>query len=298
MTPDDPKCVDVKEANPQSLYDWMEVNIGTADGRHRELIPDGKLCSANRQKYAAFDEPGTDWPATPLMPDDDGTYSMTWNSTAPHSTAYYQIFLTKNGFDPEQPLAWGDLDLVHDTGALPAAASNTFAVELPERNGRHMIYTIWQRNDSTEAFYSCSDVVLGQGASELSSPTPVATPTADPDDSYSPDSSSNPTADPDDSYSPDSSSNPTADPDDSYSPDSSSNPTADPVEGDVDVALNVTSDWGTGYCVNANVSTASGEAVDWGVGINAGGPTTAAWNTKITESNGIVQASGAEWNQT
>ena len=160
VTPDDPKCVDGKEANPQSLYDWMEVNIGTADGRHRELIPDGKLCSANRQKYAAFDEPGTDWPATPLMPDDDGTYSMTWNSTAPHSTAYYQIFLTKNGFDPEQPLAWGDLDLVHDTGALPAAASNTFAVELPERNGRHMIYTIWQRNDSTEAFYSCSDVVI------------------------------------------------------------------------------------------------------------------------------------------
>lgn len=31
-------------ANAQALYDRMEVNIGDAAGRHRELIPDGQLC--------------------------------------------------------------------------------------------------------------------------------------------------------------------------------------------------------------------------------------------------------------
>ena len=37
VTPDDPRCEAAREANPQSLYDWMEVNIGDAAGRHREL---------------------------------------------------------------------------------------------------------------------------------------------------------------------------------------------------------------------------------------------------------------------
>ena len=76
VTPDDPRCQAAREANPQSLYDWMEVNIGDAAGRHRDLIPDGKLCSANRAKYAYFDEPGTDWPATPLKPDADGNFTV------------------------------------------------------------------------------------------------------------------------------------------------------------------------------------------------------------------------------
>ena len=31
----------------------------------------------------------------------------------------------------------------------------------PNKIGRHVIYAIWQRDDSPEAFYSCSDVVLG-----------------------------------------------------------------------------------------------------------------------------------------
>jgi chitin-binding protein len=32
-------------------------------------------------------------------------------------------------------------------------------VRLPAgKTGRHLIYVIWQRSDSPEAFYSCSDV--------------------------------------------------------------------------------------------------------------------------------------------
>src|SRR5689334_11862638 len=35
----------------QPMYDWNEVNISDAAGRHRQIIPDGKLCSAGRDKY-------------------------------------------------------------------------------------------------------------------------------------------------------------------------------------------------------------------------------------------------------
>src|SRR5699024_4230518 len=39
---------------------------------------------------------------------------------------------------------------------------------LPDgKDGRHLIYAIWQRTDSPEAFYSCSDVVFGdEGTTE------------------------------------------------------------------------------------------------------------------------------------
>jgi chitin-binding protein len=34
---------------------------------------------------------------------------------------------------------------------------------LPERAGKHIIFCIWQRSDSGEAFYSCSDVIFTGG---------------------------------------------------------------------------------------------------------------------------------------
>ena len=52
---DNPACVDAFNANTQAIYDWMELNIGSAADRHEALIPDGQLCSAGRSKYAAFD---------------------------------------------------------------------------------------------------------------------------------------------------------------------------------------------------------------------------------------------------
>ncbi|MBM3665576.1 MAG: hypothetical protein FJW92_07275, partial [Actinobacteria bacterium] len=158
---DHPACADAWAANPQALYDWTEVNIRDAAGRHRELIPDGKLCSAGRDKYAAFDRTVT-WPATTLRPDADGTYTLTWRSTAPHATEYYRVYITKASYNPSRALGWDDLELVHDSGRGAAEATPTLRVSLPERSGRQMIYTVWQRSDSPEAFYSCSDVVMGQ----------------------------------------------------------------------------------------------------------------------------------------
>jgi len=34
-----------------------------------------------------------------------------------------------------------------------------------DKTGRHAIYCIWQRDDSREAFYSCSDVIFNNDAS-------------------------------------------------------------------------------------------------------------------------------------
>ncbi|MEM9516343.1 MAG: lytic polysaccharide monooxygenase [Actinomycetota bacterium] len=172
LEPDNPRCAAAWSAEPQALYDWMEVNIGDAAGRHRELIPDGQLCSAGRAKFAAFDEPGADWPVTELSREADGHSHVLFEATAPHATQYFWYYLTREGFDPSQPLRWDDLELVYNSGALPAAPSYHFDIWFPERTGRHILYMIWQRSDSPEAFYSCSDVTL----EPLTTPPPTTAP--------------------------------------------------------------------------------------------------------------------------
>ncbi|MFB7587404.1 lytic polysaccharide monooxygenase [Streptomyces sp. NPDC056169] len=164
-TPKSQVCKDlVADSGTQPLYDWNEVNIANADGQHQALIPDGKLCSANRAKYRALDWARTDWPATAVKA---GSFDFKFRATAAHSGTM-TVYITKAGFDPTQPLKWSDLD------ATPVAVYNTtrtatdgyynFTGNLPARTGRHIVYKVWQRNDSPEAFYSCSDVTFGSAA--------------------------------------------------------------------------------------------------------------------------------------
>lgn len=164
-------CANAWRSNPQALYDWMALLISNADGRHRELIPDGKLCSAGDPKYAAFDTPSAAWPATGVRA---GPQTIRYVLNAPHATLYYRFYLTKQGFDPTtQALGWDDLELIHDSGRRPAATMESFQVDLPQRSGRQILYVIWQRSDSPEAFYACSDLVFGApGTLPLAPPMP------------------------------------------------------------------------------------------------------------------------------
>ncbi len=241
LTPGNPQCQAAWNANPQALYDWMEVNIGHADGQHEALIPDGQLCSAGRAKYAAFDATGDGWPVTELLPDTDGLYTLTWRSSAPHSTAYYRLYLTRAGFDPAQPLRWSDLELVYDSGPWAAVDPVVLRTALPERDGRHILYVVWQRDDSPEAFYSCSDVILGEGTTGNPPPTPLP-----------------------------------------------------PAE--VTLTLATQSDWGSGYCVDATVSTTSTQRIDWTVSFHLHDTITTTWNATIVHDGHRATAEGLDWN--
>ncbi|MGV9531707.1 lytic polysaccharide monooxygenase auxiliary activity family 9 protein [Streptomyces cellulosae] len=163
--PESPKSEACKAAvaagGTQALYDWNGVRIGDAGGRHQELIPDGKLCSAGNEAFKGLDLARADWPATSVS---GGEHTFKYRVTAPHKGTF-TVYITKPGYDPSQPLAWDDLDLANPvaTATDPAAADGfyTFSGTLPERSGQQLLYAIWQRSDSPEAFYSCSDVTFG-----------------------------------------------------------------------------------------------------------------------------------------
>lgn len=152
----------VAENGPAPIYDWMSNRIGDANGRHQELIPDGRLCSANNPQFSGFDKPATAWPTTQLK---TGDVAFDFKATAKHK-GYFDLYITKDGWDPTQPLGWDDLEarpFMHVENPPDTAEGYSLAGKVPEgKTGRHVIYTIWQRTDSPEAFYSCSDVVLSQ----------------------------------------------------------------------------------------------------------------------------------------
>ncbi|GGZ06717.1 lytic polysaccharide monooxygenase [Streptomyces poonensis] len=163
--PENPRSAACKAAvaagGTQALYDWNGVRIGDVGGRHQEVIPDGELCSAGNDAFKGLDLARADWPATSVS---SGSYTFKYRVTAQHKGTF-KVYLTKEGYDPAQPLTWDDLDLSSPVAtATDPVASNgfyTFSGTLPERSGKHLLYAVWQRSDSPEAFYSCSDVSFG-----------------------------------------------------------------------------------------------------------------------------------------
>ncbi|SEF46154.1 chitin-binding protein [Thermomonospora echinospora] len=185
--PESPESAACKAAvalgGTQALYDWHEVNIADAAGRHRRLIPDGQLCSAGRAKYKGLDLARADWPATRLT--GGARHEFRYKATAPHKGTF-ELYVTRSGYDPAKPLRWADLETspfltVKDPTLVNG--SYTFTGTLPQgRSGRHLIYAIWQRSDSPEAFYSCSDIDFtgGEGGGTGAAPAPQPQPPSGP----------------------------------------------------------------------------------------------------------------------
>ncbi|MGO1057456.1 lytic polysaccharide monooxygenase auxiliary activity family 9 protein [Crossiella sp. CA198] len=147
----------VATGGTQAFYDWHEVNLANAAGNHRFLIPNGKLCSAGRDKYRGLDLTRSDWATTQLT----AGAAVTWQYRAavPHR-GQFELYVTRNGYNPASPLQWSDLERFH-TQADPPLVNGSYQLnpKLPAgKSGRHLIYSIWQRSDSPEAFYTCSDV--------------------------------------------------------------------------------------------------------------------------------------------
>ncbi|QQM44358.1 lytic polysaccharide monooxygenase auxiliary activity family 9 protein [Streptomyces liliifuscus] len=166
--PENPRSAACKAAvaagGTQALYDWNGVNIANAAGKSKEIIPDGKLCSAANDKFKGLDLARADWPATRLT---SGNRTFRYKGTAPHKGSF-ELYVTKDGYDPTKPLKWSDLEskpFLKVTDPRMESGDYVFDGVVPVKSGRHLIYSIWQRSDSPEAFYTCSDVVFGEGGS-------------------------------------------------------------------------------------------------------------------------------------
>ncbi len=202
LNPKNPACANaVATTGKYHLWNWYGNLISNAAGRHREIIPDGKLCGPTAN-FDGMTQGRTDFPTTRVTP--GSTITLRYNAWAPHPGTWTQ-WVTKDGWNPNAPLKWSDLEPApfNQVTNPPLVQGGVEGAEyawqatLPNKTGRHIIYSIWQRSDSPEAFYNCSDVMFGSGAMEYEfgkapgsttspSPTPTTTTTTAPSDTTPP----------------------------------------------------------------------------------------------------------------
>ncbi len=148
-------------ANGAPFTAWDNLRVAGVNGRDRQLIPDGRLCSGGLPAYKGLDLARPDWPSTRLTP--GSSLTMAYSSTIPH-TGTFKLFLTKPGYDPAKPLTWSDLPqrpFAQVTDPPLTGGAYRIGAKLPaDRSGRHVLFTIWQNSSTTDTYYSCSDVVF------------------------------------------------------------------------------------------------------------------------------------------
>ncbi|MGV9246419.1 lytic polysaccharide monooxygenase auxiliary activity family 9 protein [Streptomyces sp. NPDC003710] len=185
-------CRAAVTANGAPFTAWDNLRVADVNGRDRQLIPDGRLCSGGLPAYRGLDLARADWPSTRLAP--GAALTMTYSSTIPH-TGSFELFLTKPGYDHTKPLTWSDLPAkpfakVTDP-PLTKGAYRIRATLPADRSGHHVLYTIWRNTSTTDTYYSCSDVVFPASGASGAPGTPGAsgadekkgTPAPSPDDS-------------------------------------------------------------------------------------------------------------------
>ncbi len=179
IIPQNPACqAAVASSGVTPLYNWFAVGnrSGTTSGETSALIPDGKLCSGNSNYYdfSGFDQASSYWPVTHLTA--GATIQIQYNKWAAHPGTF-SLYVTKTGWDPTKPLTWSELQSTpFSTATLPPSVGSAGSASsyyywnatLPSGlTGRHIIYSIWARSDSTETFYGCSDVVFDGGTGQV-----------------------------------------------------------------------------------------------------------------------------------
>ena len=154
----------VEHGGTQPMYDWNGVRQGSANSQHQAIIPDGQQCSGGNPTFKGLDLRRTDWRATPIAPNASGQFEFVYTATAPHATKDMIFYVTPEGYDPTQPMRWNELEEFCRHGQVPletiqgGGRGYRMRCNLPQRTGKHVIFHIWQRLDSPEAFYSCNDV--------------------------------------------------------------------------------------------------------------------------------------------
>jgi predicted carbohydrate-binding protein with CBM5 and CBM33 domain len=125
---------------------------------------DGQLCAGGDGRWAPLDNPRNgNWPSTPV--NSGASFSFNWEIEARHSTTSFRYYVTKPSWNPTQPLSRAALEstpfLTVPYNRKQPAAHTVHTGNLPAgRTGKAVIFAVWDVADTSNAFYSCSDVTF------------------------------------------------------------------------------------------------------------------------------------------
>ncbi|MDK1398379.1 lytic polysaccharide monooxygenase, partial [Pseudomonas protegens] len=138
------------------------TKCGPANG----TIPAGGL-----DRFSAINEQSsTRWTKNTIKP---GPQTFAWKYAAPHATRYWQFYITKKDWNPNQPLTRDSfestplLDEPWPALNVPAKAGETtkHTVNIPsDRSGYHVVLATWKVHDTDATFYQVVDLNIDNGA--------------------------------------------------------------------------------------------------------------------------------------
>ena len=184
----DPRLPHIEVMNSMDNSNVQSGNLGQATGNPLDARP----CSSNNNRWAALDNPKWHtnqggFPANFEFQEyptkmKNGPTEFMYTCSAPHRTTgkgYFDSYITKDGVDFTKELTWNDFQerpfcswmppsypSATQQSGQPSASekfinSDKYDCDIPtDKLGAHTILTIWQRDDTGESFYSCSDVEL------------------------------------------------------------------------------------------------------------------------------------------
>ncbi|MCD0445551.1 lytic polysaccharide monooxygenase [Glycomyces sp. A-F 0318] len=286
LDPYNEACQDaLAQSGPNAFYNWFGNLDSNGAGQTVGYIPDGQICDGGGRgpyDFSAFNEPG-DWPRTHVTA--GANVEWRYNNWA-HHPGKFDLYITKDGWDPSQPIAWDDLELFKTisnppSNGGPGSDDHYYYANLtlPQKSGYHVVFTHWVRSDSNENFYACSDVEFDGGNGEVSGLRPGANLPGN-------DGGVN---------------NPDPDP---TTPDDDDPTTGGPGEeptGDCTATAAVTS-WNGGATVNITVEAGADPISDWMIHWlwppDSGIAITNSWGTTISSMGDMEMAGPAAWNGT
>lgn len=134
---------------------------------------DGRIASANGAVGGDFTldrQSATMWTKTDIS---TGMNAFVWKYTAYHSTAKWHYYITKQGWDPNQPLKRSDLELIGEVqgnGVIPKD-NDPHHINIPaNRSGYHVVLAVWDIFDTINAFYNAIDVNITPGGGTVTAP--------------------------------------------------------------------------------------------------------------------------------
>nr|WP_230858549.1 lytic polysaccharide monooxygenase [Actinoplanes aureus] len=290
IEPKNPACAAaVAQSGVTSLYNWFAVLRSDGAGRVNGFLPDGQLCSGGTggpYNFTGFNLARNDWPTTHLTA--GANIQVKYNNWAKHPGTF-SLYITKDGYNPTKPLAWTDLEPTpFDQVTNPPANGGPgtddghyyWTGRLPAgKTGKHLIYSVWSRSDSTETFYGCSDVVfdggngevtgIGNGGTQSPSPRPSSPQPSSPQPSNPGPSSPAP-----------------------------SSPGPNPGTGGCSAMYSVKSAWSGGFQGEVMVHAGATPVNGWNISWTFPGNQTLAqvWSGKSTSSGSLVSVTNETWN--
>lgn len=143
----------------------LNQNVGRAQWEPQSIeakkntFIEGKIASAGVSGFEPLDDQTMSrWHKNTIS---TGSLSITWYLTAPHRTSTWDYYITKPGWNPNNPLKISDFEQIKqidDHGAVPQKIVNQKITIPSNRKGYNIILAVWNISDTTNAFYQVINV--------------------------------------------------------------------------------------------------------------------------------------------